>query len=110
MERLTNKSPLAESQAMNLSLTDLYMRLKIYEDAEEEGRLMVLDCETALAIAAGWRAIRTTKKFQGATYVYDPFGKGGGPYEITYAKAVEILRAIWDKFPLEAEKALEAKA
>lgn len=41
MERLTSRNPLTESQAMNLSLTDLYMRLKTYEDAEEQGRLVV---------------------------------------------------------------------
>lgn len=44
MERLTSKNPLTESQAMNLSLTDLYMRLKAYEDAEEQRRLIVLPC------------------------------------------------------------------
>lgn len=44
MERLTSRNPLTERGAMNLSLTDLYMRLKVYEDAEEEGRLLVLPC------------------------------------------------------------------
>lgn len=78
--------------------------------AYDENRLLVLDRETALAIAAGWRAIRTTKRFHGASYVYDPLGKDGGPYEIPYVKAEEILCNIWDKYPLdgeEAEKALE---
>ena len=45
MERLTRNNPLTESEAMNLSLTDLYMRLKAYEDAEEQGRLIVLPCK-----------------------------------------------------------------
>ena len=45
MERLTSRNPLTERGAMNLSLTDLYMRLKVYEDAEEEGRLLVLPCK-----------------------------------------------------------------
>lgn len=36
-KRLTSKLPLTESDAMNLSLTDLYIRLKAYEDAEEKG-------------------------------------------------------------------------
>lgn len=44
MERLTSSKPLTESESMNLSLTDLYMRLKVYEDAEEQGRLIVLPC------------------------------------------------------------------
>lgn len=42
MERLTSRNPLTGSEALNLSLTDLYMRLKSYEDAEEEGRLVSL--------------------------------------------------------------------
>lgn len=45
MERLTSRNPLTESEAMNLSLTDIYMRLKVYEDAEEQGRLVVLPCK-----------------------------------------------------------------
>lgn len=45
MGRLTSMNPLTESEAMNLSLTDLYMRLKAYEDAEEQGRLVVLPCK-----------------------------------------------------------------
>lgn len=76
-----------------------------YRDAEEHGSLMVLDRETALAIAAGWRAIRTTKRFQGASYVYDPLGEDGGPYEIPYSRAAEILCNIWDKYPLDREEA-----
>ena len=88
----------------------LKTKLAAYEDLEEQGRMVMLDRETALAIAAGWRAIRTAKRFHGASYVYDPFGKDGGPYEIPYVKAGEILCNIWDKYPLdgeEAEKALE---
>lgn len=45
MERLTSKNPLTENEAMNLSLTDLYMRLKVYEDAEAECRLLILPCK-----------------------------------------------------------------
>ena len=45
MARLTSRNPLTERGAMNLSLTDLYMRLKSYEDLEEEGRLLVLPCK-----------------------------------------------------------------
>lgn len=32
MKRLTKCTPLTENEAMALSLTDLYMRLKAYED------------------------------------------------------------------------------
>lgn len=42
MERLTSRNPLTGSEALNLSLTDLYMRLKSYEDAEEAGKLVML--------------------------------------------------------------------
>lgn len=45
MKRLTSNNPLTESESMNLSLTDLYARLKVYEDAEEQGRLIVLPCK-----------------------------------------------------------------
>ena len=84
---------------------DAIDKLAAYEDAEEQVRLVVIDRETALAIAAGWRAIRTTKRFQGASYVYDPLGEDGGPYEIPYAKAGEILCNIWDNYPLAREEA-----
>lgn len=33
MNRLTKSTQLTENEAMNLSLTDLYMRLQAYEDA-----------------------------------------------------------------------------
>ena len=64
------------------------------------GRLVVLDDRTALAIAAGARAIRENKRLVGTKYVYDVFGKNGGPYEISYHEASEILAAIWDAYPL----------
>ena len=87
------------------TIKELLHKLAAYEDAEEQGRLVVLDRETALAIAAGGRAIGTTKRFHGASYVYDPFGEDGGPYEIPYKKAEEILCNIWDKYPLDSEEA-----
>ena len=89
---------------LNYAVGEAIDKLAAYEDAEEQGRLVVLDRETALAIAAGWRAIITTKRFQGASYVYDPLGEDGGPYEIPYAKAGEILCNIWDKYPLDGAK------
>lgn len=49
MKRLTSNTPLTEVEAMNLSLTNLYARLKEYEDTglePEEVRPVVLcrDC------------------------------------------------------------------
>lgn len=47
----------------------------------------------ALAMLAGARAIKTNRRCDCATYVRDPFGENGGPYEMTYYNAAEILRA-----------------
>ena len=97
-----NNVPLLRTDAEQ---TEVITKLAAYEDAEEQGRMVVIDRETALAIAAGGRAIRTTNRFQGASYVYDLFGEDGGPYEIPYAKAGEILCNIWDEYPLDGEEA-----
>lgn len=71
MNRLTKSSPLPEWEAMNLSMTDLYMRLKAYEDtglepeecakyaqAEKEGRLLALPCK----VGGTAFIVRTDKK------------------------------------------------
>lgn len=42
VKRLTSRNPLTEREALNLSLTDLYFQLKVYEDAEEQGLLVHL--------------------------------------------------------------------
>lgn len=73
--------------------------------ADAKGRLILLDDITALAIAAGARAIKTSRSCEAATYVYDIFGEDGGPYEIPYQTAYERLMDIWNKYPLEREKA-----
>ena len=62
--------------------------------AEQEGRLVVLDEKTALSMYAGARAIENNKRLFGATYVYDVFGKRGGPKEIPYFDAANNLRNI----------------
>lgn len=77
-----------------------------YRKAEQEGRLVVLNQEEALAIGAGLAAIRNNKRLLGVTCLYDVFGKDGGPYEIPYHEAAEILCRIWNAFPLHAEAAL----
>lgn len=75
-------------------------RLAHYEDLEEQGRLVVLDEQTALAMCAGARAIERSKRFQGTTYCWDVFGKYGGPKELSYYEAANKLRCL-------AERALE---
>lgn len=62
--------------------------------AEQDGRLVVLDEKTALSMYAGARAIENNKRLFGATYVYDIFGKQGGPKEIPYFDAANNLRNI----------------
>ena len=75
--------------------------------AKYSGRVYILNQEAALAAAAGAKAIRGSKRLVGTTYVYDPFGKDGGPYEITYHQAEGILRAIWEGYPLKQEAETE---
>ena len=62
--------------------------------AEQDGRLVVLDEKIALSMYAGARAIENNKRLFGATYVYDVFGKQGGPKEIPYFDASNNLRNI----------------
>ena len=77
--------------------------------AEQEGRLVVLDEKTALCMCAGARAIENNKRLFGASYCYDVFGKRGGPKEISYYEASNHLRDVAE--PVldreEAEAALE---
>ena len=69
-------------------------RLRELVLAEQDGRLVVLDEKTALSMYAGARAIENNKRLFGATYVYDIFGKQGGPKEIPYFDAANNLRNI----------------
>lgn len=46
----------------------------------------------ALAMLAGARAIETSRRYTGATYVWDLFGKNGGPLELSYEAAAKTLR------------------
>ena len=62
--------------------------------AEQDERLVVLDEKTVLSMYAGARAIENNKRLFGATYVYDIFGKQGGPKEIPYFDAANNLRNI----------------
>lgn len=47
--------------------------------------------ELRLSMRAGARAILNNKKYFGTTYCLDPFGKNGGPKEISYHRAAELL-------------------
>ena len=67
--------------------------------ADQDGRVVVLDEKTALSIAAGARAIATSKRLCGASYIRDVFRESK---KISYFEAANILYEI-------AEKALEAK-
>ena len=74
--------------------------------ARDEGR--VIDETTALAMAAGARAIENNKRLFGVTYGWDIFGECGGPKEISYFEAAKRLRAISESVltQTEAEAAL----
>ena len=89
----------AKLPTVKLELEDLGEKLDIAHirdllQAEQEGRLVVLDEKTALSMYAGARAIENNKRLFGATYVYDIFGKQGGPKEIPYFDAANNLRNI----------------
>ncbi len=105
-------------------LTEILDRLAAYEDtglepegvqelvsAKKEGRLVVLDEKTLLAISAGARAIENNKRLWGTRYCWNVFGVNGEPKEISYYEAANILRQLSE--PLldreEAEAALEAQ-
>ena len=64
--------------------------------AETEGRLLVLDEETALALAAVIRGCNSNRKLVGASFLWDFRGLMGGPKQITYFRAIEKLHGIAD--------------
>lgn len=115
--------PIALAYCFASQAVHLRSRLKMYEDAvpleraqelaqaEKDGRLVVLDEDVILAMSAGARAILNNKRLQGVTYVYDCFGEFGGPKEISYLKAAEILYRIGstDLAFQEAEAALKKR-
>lgn len=48
--------------------------------------------DLALAMLAGARAIEVSRRFDGASYVRDPFGENGGTMELPYYNAAKMLR------------------
>lgn len=83
-----------------LEAADAIEELMYIAKAKNDGKILILNDKIALAMAAGARAIRGNKRLAGTTYVYDVFGKDGGPYEINYNDASEILTTIWNAYPL----------
>lgn len=69
-------------------------RLRELVQAEQDGRLVVLDENKALAMAAGARAIENNKRLWGVSYCYDVFGECGGSKEISYYEAAGLLREL----------------
>lgn len=85
-------------------------RLRDEDKARDEGRVVV-DKKTALAMAAGARAIENNKRLWGVTYGWDIFGECGGPKEISYYEAAQRLREISEPelTRAEAEAALSSQ-
>lgn len=106
----TGLSPEEIKKAFNeealLKLASQYLkttpeRLRELAHAEQEDRLLVLDEETALAIAAGAHGCNTNKRLFGASYMRN--FRSDNPQSISYYRAIEILTEI-------AEKALKGGA
>ena len=70
-------------------------RLAYYEDMEEQGRLVVLDEETALAVAAVTHGCNTNPRLVGASYMRNIHSDN--PKQISYYRAIGILTEIADK-------------
>lgn len=84
----------------------VWERLKEYEDAEQAGRLVVLDDEKALALAAVVHGCNTNRRLVGASFVQDIHGLYGGPKTISYYQAIEIVQGLLEA---EAEAALKGE-
>lgn len=99
MNRLTKSRPLTECEAMNLSLTDLYMRLKAYEDT----KLAPEEVEAAKKIVARLAFVDYPHNFQGERTDIASYMRW-----ITYV--IKEAKAWWKELleaREEAEKALE---
>lgn len=137
MNRLTKSKPLGEYEAMNLSLTDLYVRLKAYEDiglepeemrellhdstgplhkklgewieAGQDGRLLVLPCKVGDEL---W--IKRNGKIQCETVdriAVDQTDEDEGLFISIYTMSVSVLSEDIGRLVFltreDAEKALE---
>ena len=81
-------------EALSKLTTTTGDRILEIANAEREGRLLVLDDNTVLALAAGARAMENNPRLYGASYEWDVFGKHGGPKDISYYEAAKRLREI----------------
>ena len=61
---------------------------------EQDGRLVVLDDEKALALAAVVHGCNTNRRLVGASFVQDIYGLYGGPKTISYYRAIEIMQGL----------------
>lgn len=89
----------AFTEATLLKLTAQYLgtspeRLRELLHAEQEGRLLILDEETALALAAVVYGCDTNRRLIGATHMWDFRGRCGGPKQITYSRAIQKLNGL----------------
>lgn len=69
-------------------------RLRELAEADKAGRVLILDEQTTLAIAAGSYAIDISKRLRGATHMWDFRGIKGGPKTISYYDACLRLHDI----------------
>lgn len=69
-------------------------RLKELAEADKAGRLLILDDETALALAAVVYGCDTNRRLIGATHMWDFRGRCGGPKQITYSRAIQKLNGL----------------
>lgn len=72
----------------------LHQKMGAWLQAEQEGRLLILDEQTVLAMAAGSYAIDINKRLRGATHMWDVLGIKGGPKTISYYDACLRLHEI----------------
>ena len=91
----------AELNALQQEKDNLAKEVAHWSEAEKDGRLIVLDKKTALAMCAGAYAITQGKRLYGSTYNYD-INNNDDSTRITFYEAAGIIRSI-------AEKALQER-
>lgn len=74
-----------------------YNRLRELAQADKEGRVVVLNEKTALAIMACVHGCNTNTKLVGARFVKDPRGEAGGPWKVSYYDAISMVQGIIEK-------------
>lgn len=98
--------PFSEETALKYVANILHTspeRLRELAEADKASRILILDEQTSLAIAAGAYAIDISKRLRGATHVWDFRGIKGGPKSISYYDACVRLYSIADHVLMEGE-------